>query len=46
MMLDSKSLPVERIVHRANKFRGFSAGEAALDCAVEDWSVPLPTRKA
>lgn len=46
MMLDSKSLPIEGIVHWADKLRGFSAGEAALEAAAgEIGRLLLPTGK-
>lgn len=45
MMLDSKSLPIEGIVHWADKLRGFSAGEAALEAAGEIGTLLLPTGK-
>ena len=45
MVLDSQSLSIKGIVHWADKLRGFSTGEAALEGATEDRSVSLPTGK-
>ena len=45
MVLDSESLSIESIVHWADKLWGLSVGEAALNCAAQDWRLPLPTGK-